>query len=254
MAHAVIREGKINFFAASDITCYVLRGSGGDLLIDTGMPQTWKPMRQWLQNYNIRWVFLTHAHADHDWNAAKMQQNGAKILLSVLDKDLRRNFLRQRVMPTSKHYALRNVMQCVSGGIFKSPPYEADIYFGNEDSGLLRTLGFDAEIIPLPGHTYGSCGILSRGVLYCGDAFTMIFGRPEIPPHAVAAYRSADGGMSWEKLSVIDFPEGTIPDNSLRVIESLHPDWLACGHGLPVRYDRAAQAIADALTIKYEYN
>lgn len=228
----VIRSGRIHFFAASDITCYVLRGRDGDLLIDTGMPQTWKPMQQWLRNYNIRWVFLTHAHADHDWNAAKMQQNGAKILLSVLDKELRRNFLMQRVMPTSKQYALRNVMQCVSGGIFKSPPYDADIYFGNEDSGLLRTLGFDAEIIPLPGHTYGSCGILSKGVLYCGDAFTMIFGKPEIPPHAVS-------------------PQ--LMQNSLRVIESLHPDWLACGHGLPVRYDRAAQAIADALTIRYDY-
>ena len=228
----VIRAGRIQFFAASDITCYVLRGEQGDLLIDTGLPQTWRPMQQWLWNYNIRWVFLTHAHADHDWNAAKMQQNGAKILLSVLDRDLRRNFLSQRVMPTSRQYAVRNVMQCIGGGIFKSPPYDADIYFGNEDSGLLRTFGFDAEIIPLPGHTYGSCGILSKGILYCGDAYTMIFGKPEVPPHAVNPQMMQD---------------------SLRVITELKPDWLACGHGLPVRYVHAEQAINDALSVRYDY-
>jgi glyoxylase-like metal-dependent hydrolase (beta-lactamase superfamily II) len=118
----------------------------------------------------------------------------------------------------------------IGGGLMRSPAYTADIF--GKDRSLLRRMGYDADIVPLPGHTYGSCGILSKGVLYCGDAFTMIFGKPEIPPHAVS-------------------PQ--LMQNSLRVIESLHPDWLACGHGLPVRYDRAAQAIADALTIRYDY-
>lgn len=225
----VIRSGRIHFFAASDITCYVLRGTQGDLLIDTGLPQLRKPMQEWLRAYKIRWVFLTHAHPDHDWNAAAMQKNGAKLLLSVLDRDLRRNFLSQRVMPTSKRYAVRNVMQCIGGGIIKSPPYDADLYFSEADSGLLRTLGFDAEIIPLPGHTYGSCGILSKGVLYCGDAFTMIFGKPELTPHAVSPQMALD---------------------SLRVIAELHPDWLACGHGLPVRYADAEPEIRRLLSRK----
>lgn len=233
MSRTIIRSGRINFFAASDITCYVLRGADGDLLIDTGLPQTWKPMQRWLAGFNIRWVFLTHAHPDHDWNAAKLQRAGAKLLLSRLDKDLRRNFLSQRVMPTSKRYALRNVLQCISGGLVKSPPYDADIYFGEQDTALLRDLGFDAEIVPLPGHTYGSAGILSKGVLYCGDAFTMIFGRPELTPHAVSPQTAQD---------------------SLRVIEKLHPEWLACGHGLPVRFRDAEQAIQEALAYRYDYS
>lgn len=222
----LIRAGRINFFAA-DVTCYVLRGTKGDLLIDTGLPQHYQPMQQWLRDYNIRWVFLTHAHPDHDWNAAKFQKSGAKIILSVLDRDLRRNFLSQRVMPTSPRYALRNVVQCIGGGIVKSPPYDADIYFGEQDTGLLRTLGFDAEIVPLPGHTYGSSGILSKGVLYCGDAYTTIFGKPELTPHAVSPQLALD---------------------SLRTIAALHPDRLACGHGLPVRYADAEPEIRQRLS------
>ena len=41
----VIRNGKIRFFAQSDVTCYILRGRQGDLLIDTGLPQTFRAMR-----------------------------------------------------------------------------------------------------------------------------------------------------------------------------------------------------------------
>lgn len=227
MAKTVIREGRINFFAASDITCYVLHGTEGDLLIDTGLPQTRRAMLQWLRNYRIRWVFLTHAHADHDWNAAYMQKNGAKIILSVPDRELRQDFLSQRVMPTAPRYAVRNVFQCVGGGILKSPRYDADIYIGEQDTGLLRTLGFDAEIVPLPGHTYGSSGILHQGVLYCGDAFTMLFRKPDITPHAVSPQMMAE---------------------SLRMIQKIRPKWLACGHGLPVRYRDAEPVIAAYLS------
>ena len=56
----------ISYFAQSDITCYVLHGTQGDLLIDTGLPQTWRAMADWLRAFDVRYVFLTHAHVDHD--------------------------------------------------------------------------------------------------------------------------------------------------------------------------------------------
>ena len=218
--------GDIIYYAQNDMTCYVLKGDLGDLLIDTGMFQIWGGLQKWLEQYDIRYVLLTHAHADHDWNAAKLQKMGAKILLSERDKSLRRRFLSQKVKPTMPKYTFRNFTQWINGSIFKSPPYDADIYFGSKDRSVLRELGFDAYIVPLPGHTYGSVGVYSKGVLYCGDAFTGIWKRPDITPHAVSP---------------------KLMKRSLEKIVKLSPEWLACGHGLPIRFDRALPVIESYL-------
>ncbi|MBQ5316386.1 MAG: MBL fold metallo-hydrolase [Oscillospiraceae bacterium] len=221
--------GEILYYAQSGMTCYVLRGTHGDLLIDTGLFQIWNGLGKWLGQYDIKYVLLTHAHADHDWNAARLQKAGAEILLSEHDKDLRQNYLSQRVQPTMPKYTFRNYTQWISGSLFNSPHYDADIYIGRQDRALLRGLGFDADIIPLPGHTYGSVGVCSNGVLYCGDAFTALWKRPDITPHAVSP-----GLMK----------------RSLERIVKLSPEWLACGHGLPVRFETALPVIAEYIESK----
>lgn len=218
--------GDIIFYAQCDITCYVLKGEKGDLLIDTGMPQVWGGLRSWLGRYDIRHVLLTHAHADHDWNAAKLRKSGKMLLLSEKDRTLRQNYLSQRVMPTLPKYRFRNYTQWINGSIFRSPAYDADIYFTGKDRSLLRKLGYDAEIIPLPGHTFGSVGVYSRGVLYCGDAFTGLWKRPDITPHAVSP---------------------KLMRKSLERIVRLSPQWLACGHGIPMKYDEAYPVIENYL-------
>lgn len=218
----VIRKGHINLFAQSDVTCYIIQGADGDLLVDTGFFNVKRELLKWISEYNVRYVFLTHAHPDHDWNAAKIQQTGAKLMLHEADKLLRRDFRMQRVMPTANRWRLRNVMQNVGGAMFKSPRYEPDIWFSDSDSELLKKYGFDAEIIRLSGHTYGSSAILHKNVLYCGDAFTALFGKPDITPHAVSP-------LMMRK--------------SLKKILELQPEWLACGHGLPLRMRDAAPVI-----------
>ncbi len=218
--------GDILYYAQSNITCYVIRSEKGDLLIDTGMPQTWKGMQRWLEKYDLRYVLLTHAHADHDWNASKLQNAGAKLLLCDRDKKLRQNYLSQRVKPTMPKYTFRNYTQWINGSLFQSPLYDADIYFDAKDKGLLRKLGYDADIIPLPGHTYGSVGVYSKGILYCGDAFTGIWNRPDITPHAVSP---------------------KLMRRSLARIVRISPEYLACGHGLPMRFDETLSVIDEHL-------
>ncbi len=218
--------GNILYYAQSNMTCYVLRGSQGDLLIDTGLFQIWDGLRKWIEQYDIRYVLLTHAHADHDWNAAKLQKSGAKILLSEKDKNLRQNFLSQKVKPTMPKYTFRNYTQLINGSLFNSPHYDADIYFGKQDKRLMRELGFDADIVLLPGHTYGSVGVFSKGVLYCGDAFTALWKRPDITPHAVSL---------------------KLMHKSLERIVKLSPEWLACGHGLPIQFENALPVIKEYL-------
>ena len=86
MADPVIRTGHINLFAQSDVTCYIIRGAEGDLLVDTGFYMNRRALLQWLSVYSVKWIFLTHAHPDHDWNAAAVaQKTGAKILLHEAD-------------------------------------------------------------------------------------------------------------------------------------------------------------------------
>lgn len=147
-------------------------------------------------------------------------------MLSVKNLGLRQNFAAQTVLPTAEKYRMRNVIQNISIRLLKSPPYEPDIRITDSDSGLLLKLVFDAEIIPLPGHTYGSLGILSKGVLYCGDAFTALWRKPDITPHAAS-------------------PE--LMKQSLETILDLNPEWLACGHGLPLRMCEAQQVITEYL-------
>ena len=221
----IIHSGRRPFFAANDITCYILRGKDGDLLIDTGLPQTYPAMKQWLKNYDIRFVLLTHAHADHDWNAARLKKDGAKLLLGRRDYSLRQHFLLQPQLATSPRYILRTAFQCVGGAFVRSPRYQPDILL-DDRSDILRSLGFDADVVALPGHTLGSVGILEGSVLYCGDTFTAIWGKPQIPPNVHSR---------------------ALLKESLRRILHIRPKWLACGHGLPVKFADAEPVIRDYL-------
>ena len=82
-------------------------------------------------------------------------------------------------------------------------------------------------IVPLPGHTFGSVGVIGNGVLYCGDAFTALWKRPDITPHAVSP---------------------KLMRKSLERIAALSPEWLACGHGLPMRFEKALPVIEEYLS------
>ncbi|MBO4241804.1 MAG: MBL fold metallo-hydrolase [Clostridiales bacterium] len=218
-------EPRIRYLVHGGTTCYLLKSSGTNLLIDTGLFGNLKALDRWLGDTKADYVFLTHGHADHDWNARALQKRGAKIILSEKDKDLPRHFMSQPVWPTMPKYRFRNITQHINGSIFRTHKYTPDILIG-DNWDLLKTLGFDAQIIPLPGHTYGSLGILADNILYCGDAFTALWKRPDITPHAVS----------------IELMKG-----SLRKILEIDPEMLACGHGWPVSMEDARPVIESYL-------
>ena len=215
-----IKFDGIHYFCAeimgSPVTCYVLRGRDGDLLIDTGIPFMYKALEEYLSHFDIRYILLTHAHVDHDGNAERLRKSlGAEILLGERDRELIGHYGRQPVKATFRRYRLRNIQQnfCGRMKLFSTKPYVPDILLNGSNTDILRELGFDADIIMLAGHTLGSVGVLSRNVLYCGDAFTAMWKKPDITPHAASVAAMA---------------------GSLEKIISLSPKWLACGHGLPV--------------------
>ena len=223
---SIIRNGHIHFCAQKTVTCYILRGKDGDLLIDTGFIGCRHTLRRWLRRYDVRYVQLTHAHPDHDWNAAWLQKQSAQIMLSEHDRNLRNDFRAQPVQAVFPQEESRVRMQNLGTSLMRSAAYEPDIYIIDSDADLLKQLGYDAEIVPLPGHTRGSVGVLSGDVLYCGDAFTMLNGVPEISPTAA-------------------YPD--LMAESLERMLKLPVRWLACGHGLPVRMRDAMPVIESYL-------
>ena len=215
----------------SPVTCYVLRGKHGDMLIDTGIPFMYKALTDYLSDYDIKYIFLTHAHVDHDSNAEKLRKSlGAEILLGERDAELIGHFARQPVKATLRRYQLRNIQQNVCGRmkLFSTTPYTPDILLNSRNTDILRELGFDADVVMLAGHTLGSVGVLSREVLYCGDAFTAMWGKPDITPHAASPDAMA---------------------RSLEKILKISPEILACGHGLPVRMREARPVIKKYLFV-----
>ena len=66
------------------------------------------------------------------------------------------------------------------------------------------------EVVKVPVSAPHGPNVLSDGsLLYLGKAMYT----DELTPGVLAAYRSADGGHTWEKLSELEIPEGTHPYN-----------------------------------------
>ena len=154
---------------------YVLRGESGDLLIDTGTELCTHQLDNWIKenHFDIKWVFLTHGHFDHTWNCRFLKEKyGAKVILHEKDRDIFCLDEKRDVYGTSEknetfaHFA--NTLNSET----TAPFCRVDIFLTDEDTGYLRTLGFDADIVMLHGHTAGSMGILKGRVLYAGDALS----------------------------------------------------------------------------------
>lgn len=166
---------------------YVLRGTQGDMLIDTGRKISVHFIESWLRRakYDIKWIFLTHGHFDHAYNAAYLKNKfGAKVIIHEKDADMLYGGLSPEMLPSSEANisAAKNANRLLQK--IRVPVCEPDILLTDEDTDILRTLGFDADVVMLPGHTPGSVGIHEKRVLYCGDAcaardgeyYTALFG------------------------------------------------------------------------------
>lgn len=158
---------------------YVLRGESGDMLIDTGGEDTKEHLDAWLTKcgFNIKWIFLTHGHYDHAFNAAYFQEKyNAEIIIHKLDKDLLLGKVFEKVIAfEDKNKDFANEANDLLKE-FKTPKCEVSICLEDGDVDYLKKLGFDAQVVMLPGHTSGSMGIKQDRVLYCGDACSAVRG------------------------------------------------------------------------------
>ena len=154
------------------VSCYIVKGKNGDVLIDTGREQYRDHIETWLMNYNVKLIILTHGHASQVQNAAYFSKlYNAPIMASPLDMSLVSD-------SSSRPYYITNPW----GHILKKRKdmnmrmhmnsFEPDICV--EEGTDLSPYGIDGVIVNLEGHTRGSIGVLCKSSvgydLYAGDA------------------------------------------------------------------------------------
>ena len=120
------------------------------VIIDSG--ENYKKIQQTIKEngFNLKAVFLTHAHFDHAGNAKKLQDDGAKIYIG--DKDFDK---------------LLNDQNLASdfGRNFDYLTADFKLYDGQE----IDIIGIEIKVISTPGHTDGSLTFLVDDMLFTGD-------------------------------------------------------------------------------------
>ncbi len=205
--------GNVNMITCGSVNCYVIRGRGGDILIDTGIKEYRGNIEAWLINYNIRLIVLTHGHNDHIENAAYLsEQFGAKILMSKEDVPLvDNNLCRKFYTSGALGRIVGNLSKRSMSGYAKM--FVPDIYAADG-----MEIGAGAKIVTLGGHTRGSVGVLHGENLYIGDA-AMNFIFPSFP---CICESPAEARKSLDKVRL------------------LHPERIFFGHGKPLECDKQA--------------
>ncbi len=141
---------------------FFLRGTTGNLLVDTDyagtLPMFYKEIkRQNISLKDITYVLATHYHPDHMGLVSELMKQGVKLLLVDVQKEYvgfsDEIFAREKrteVMPIRREEA--TVISCAESRVF------------------LKNLGVEGEIISTPSHSEDSVTlILDDGTCFVGD-------------------------------------------------------------------------------------
>ena len=156
------------------VNSYLIETSMGHLLIDTAGSNARMELLAELERggctpNSLKLVILTHGDFDHIGNAAFLRAAfGTNIAMHPDDIGMaeRGDMFANRKKPN----IIIKVLLPILLGFGKNLRFKPDILLsaGYE----LSRYGLDARVIPLPGHSKGSIGILtSEGELFCGDLF-----------------------------------------------------------------------------------
>jgi len=157
---------------------YIIKGKNGDILIDTGFIGIRKPLKKWLDKFNIKLVILTHAHVDHIWNASYIKKMyncqigiGKQDIVNIDNRQI-------NSIPSKKRYT--SWTKLMNFGMKKFIPELFDIDMYLKDNQIIKRYGLNLKIISLSGHTNGSIGIMYKDYLFAGDALVNRKKHPEI--------------------------------------------------------------------------
>ena len=197
------------------ISCYLVKGTDGYLLIDTAYPKAYRKFRARLKKFGlplsaIKYLLLTHHHDDHAGFAAQLiEETGCKLIVH-------RSGLPYlaRGAPEELGRPVNDCIKRVFGffsffhGPFTFPPVEVKgtdiILDGNEtwslnDIGI--EIGIDGEIISTPGHTKDSLSVvLADGSAFVGDAAVNFLNFCRVQYRPIFIQDMAVVVASWQRL------------------------------------------------------
>ncbi len=145
-----------------------------------------------LEDFNIKYILLTHAHIDHIFYAKKLaDKTGAKIVIGKYDEK-----------------ALSDENLNLSSLFGQRLSFSADIVLNDLEE--IEFAKFKIQALHTPGHTVGSCCYIVEDHMFTGDTIMAgTVGRTDLPTGDTSAQRQ-----------------------SLEKLKNIQKDYiLYCGHG-----------------------
>ncbi len=152
----------VNRLKYGNTNTYLIRGTAGNLLVDTDyagtLPLFYKEIkRQNISMKDITYVLATHYHPDHIGLVSELMKRGVKLLLV----DVQREYVVFSDEIFAREPRLRYEPICVEG---------ATVISCEESRTFLQDLGIEGEIIFTPSHSEDSVTlILDDGTCFVGD-------------------------------------------------------------------------------------
>ncbi len=155
---------------------YLIRGSDGYLMVDTGPRTEISYIMKQLERHGVRpedvkFVLLTHHHHDHAGNLAAVMANLPRARLVVHRKEVDYISRGKMKLPHGRNLCLKIVISLGRLLRFDYEPYvptDDDIVLDTPEFDL-SDYGFDWRVIHTPGHTSGSISIVSGEDAIVGD-------------------------------------------------------------------------------------
>jgi glyoxylase-like metal-dependent hydrolase (beta-lactamase superfamily II) len=161
--------------------CFLLKCTGGYLLIVTYYPKHYRRFEKKLANLgiatsDIKYLLLTHHHDDHAGFAAELvRSTGCQVIahrnaVSALEEGKSE----EAAKPVNRHIQIVFTLYTLFHKEFNFPPLrlsERDILIEGDNDSFLKGIGIDGIILYTPGHTRDSVSVLlSDGSAFVGDA------------------------------------------------------------------------------------
>jgi glyoxylase-like metal-dependent hydrolase (beta-lactamase superfamily II) len=209
-----IGEGLVN--------SYLLEEGGEITIVDAGAPGYWNDLPNVLAEMgrtfaDVRALVLTHAHIDHVGFAERLRrEKGVPVRVHELDAKIARGEAKpqnQRMLGIG-FAALRFLRFALSKGMLRATPILEVATF---DDGATLDIPGAPRVIHLPGHSEGSAALLTRRVLFVGDALATL---------------NVLSGKTGPQLAPFgsDLPRAR---ESLKRLEAIEADVVLPGHGQP---------------------
>ncbi len=148
-----------------DENCYLVGDPKALLVIDPGDEAETILSRIREENYQVKYVVLTHCHYDHIGAvSAILEETGAEFVMAEKERD---------------NYFNRGVTLC---GYFAPKPTLCEPSRLVTDGEVIKAGAYQFRIIETPGHTGGSICLLGENHLFSGDTlFHGSIGRADFP-------------------------------------------------------------------------